>query len=49
MAELAHPGPNFAGEHKPLSEKISVHNLDFFYGKSQALKNINLTLYPPNV
>ena len=45
MAELAHPGPNFAGEHKPLSEKISIHNLDFFYGKSQALKNINLTLY----
>lgn len=49
MAELAHPGPNFAGEHKPLSETISIHNLDFFYGKSQALKNINLTLYPPNV
>jgi len=45
MAELAHPEPNLAGEHKPLSEKILIRNLDFFYGKSQALKNINLTLY----
>src|ERR1019366_4455031 len=37
--------PNLAGEQKPLSEKILIRNLDFFYGKSQALKNINLTLY----
>lgn len=30
------------GPRKPHSEKISVRNLDFFYGESQALKKVGL-------
>ena len=44
MAELAHSESSLAGP-ELLSGKISIRNLDFFYGKSQALKNITLTLY----
>ena len=43
-AELAHSESSSA-RHEPLSVKISIRNLDFFYGKSQALKNITLALY----
>ena len=32
-----------------LSEKISIRNLDFFYGDSRALKDINLPLYGKRV
>ena len=32
-----------------LSEKISIHNLDFFYGKSHALKNISVPIYAKKV
>ena len=28
-----------------LAEKVSIRNLEFFYGDSRALKNINLSLY----
>jgi phosphate transport system ATP-binding protein len=28
-----------------LAEKISIRNLDFFYGDNRALKNINVPLY----
>ncbi len=31
------------------SERISVRNLDFFYGESKALKNINLPIYDRRV
>jgi ABC-type sugar transport system ATPase subunit len=44
MAELAHSKSSLA-RHEPLSAKISIRNLDFFYGKSKALKNITLSLY----
>ncbi len=30
---------------KGLKEKVTLRNLDFFYGESRALKNINLSLY----
>ena len=32
-----------------LAEKISIRNLDFFYGDSRALKDINLPLYENKV
>jgi phosphate transport system ATP-binding protein len=32
-----------------LSEKISIRNLDFFYGDSRALKSINIALYENKV
>ena len=32
-----------------LSDKISVRNLDFFYGDNRALKNINVSLYQGKV
>ena len=32
-----------------LAEKISIRNLDFFYGDSKALKNINIALYQGKV
>lgn len=32
-----------------LSEKLSVKNLDFFYGESKALKSISLPLYKNEV
>ncbi|MBS0520382.1 MAG: phosphate ABC transporter ATP-binding protein PstB [Proteobacteria bacterium] len=38
---VAHAGVSMAG----LSEKVSIRNLDFFYGDSRALKSINLALY----
>jgi phosphate transport system ATP-binding protein len=45
IASVAPP----AVEHKPdsstLPEKISIRRLNFFYGESQALKDINLPLY----
>jgi len=34
---------------KALKEKVTIHNLDFFYGETRALKNINLTLYANRV
>src|SRR6267154_1401304 len=37
----AHAGIDTAG----LAEKISIRNLDFFYGDSRALKSISLSLY----
>ena len=33
-----------AGDTKDLTEKVSVRNLDFFYGKSQSLKNVSLDI-----
>jgi phosphate transport system ATP-binding protein len=48
MAELTDSESNLAREHEPLSEKILIRNLDFFYGRSQALTNVNLTLYRKN-
>jgi len=33
----------------PIAERISVKNLNFFYGSSQALKDINLPLYANKV
>ena len=48
MAELAHSESSLV-RHEPLSVKISIRNLDFFYGKSQALKNITLALYQKKV
>src|SRR5262249_62342203 len=32
-----------------LSEKISIRNLDFFYGDHRALKSINVSLYQGKV
>ena len=37
----SHTGVNAAG----LAEKVSIRNLEFFYGDSRALKGINLPLY----
>ncbi len=34
---------------EPMAERISIKNLDFFYGSSQALKNINVPLYANQV
>ncbi len=34
-----------AGSGKDLVEKVSVRNLDFYYGQNRALKNINVALY----
>jgi phosphate transport system ATP-binding protein len=44
-AALAHSESDLARENEALSEKISIRNLNFFYGRSQALKNITLNLY----
>jgi phosphate transport system ATP-binding protein len=49
MTELGHSESDLAREDEPLSEKISIRNLNFFYGTSQALKNITLSLYERNV
>jgi phosphate transport system ATP-binding protein len=49
MAELANSESELARENESLYEKISIRNLDFFYGKSQALKGINLSLYAKKV
>ena len=48
MTELARSRFDLAGEQK-LSEKISIRNLDFFYGRSQALKHINLSIFANKV
>ena len=32
-----------------LAEKVSVQNLDFYYGDNRALKNINVSLYKGHV
>jgi energy-coupling factor transporter ATP-binding protein EcfA2 len=49
VTELGHSESDLAKKNEPLSEKISIRNLNFFYGKSQALKNITLSLYERNV
>jgi phosphate transport system ATP-binding protein len=49
MAELAPAKFVLAEEPGLPPEKISVRNLDFFYGRSQALKGINLPLYANKV
>jgi phosphate transport system ATP-binding protein len=36
-------------EARGLSEKISIRNLDFYYGETRALKNINVSLYQGRV
>jgi phosphate transport system ATP-binding protein len=42
---VAHAPSSTAG----LAEKISIRNLDFYYGVSQALKDINIALYENKV
>jgi phosphate transport system ATP-binding protein len=44
----ANAAPTTAGT-DGLAEKISVRNLDFFYGDNRALKNVNLSLYSNRV
>jgi phosphate transport system ATP-binding protein len=46
---LSVPPHAAAGDASGLSEKISIRNLDFFYGDSRALKSINVPLYANNV
>ncbi|HEV7872520.1 MAG TPA: phosphate ABC transporter ATP-binding protein PstB [Enterovirga sp.] len=41
------PGTQAAGEARP--EKVSIRNLQFFYGETQALKDISLPLYERKV
>ena len=36
---------NAASNKEDLVEKVTVQNLDFFYGDHRALKNINVSLY----
>jgi phosphate transport system ATP-binding protein len=38
-----------AGSAEGLNEKISIQNLDFYYGDNRALKNINVSLYQGRV
>jgi len=49
MTLLSNPGSDAAegrpAEQESRSEKITIRNLDFFYGASQALRKINLPLY----
>ncbi len=45
MAGLAHSDSDLTRESEALSQKIAIRNLNFFYGSSQALKNITLALY----
>jgi len=46
VASVATPIPQHAtADHADLVPKISIKNLDFFYGDSKALKNISLSLY----
>jgi phosphate transport system ATP-binding protein len=42
VPQVSHAAVSTAG----LQAKVSVRNLDFFYGASRALKNINIELYP---
>ncbi|MBU6462199.1 MAG: phosphate ABC transporter ATP-binding protein PstB [Bradyrhizobium sp.] len=44
-SDISLPKSALAREHEPFFAKLSIRNLNFFYGKSQALKNITLTLY----
>jgi len=46
---LAAPLSRRAVHAEPHSEKISVRNLDFFYGESQALKRVSLPFYANRV
>jgi phosphate transport system ATP-binding protein len=45
VASISAPHVNPAVKSANLAAKIAVKNLDFFYGESKALKNINLSLY----
>ena len=46
MANLIVPSATDpAGSPEALTEKVTVRNLDFFYGDHRALKNINVSLY----
>jgi phosphate transport system ATP-binding protein len=38
-----------AGNAEGLTEKVSIQNLDFYYGDNRALKNINVSLYQGRV
>ena len=38
-----------AGNAEDLTEKISIRNLDFYYGDHRALKNISVPLYQGKV
>jgi phosphate transport system ATP-binding protein len=38
-----------AGSAEGLTEKVSIQNLDFYYGDNRALKNINVSLYQGRV
>src|SRR5215475_529345 len=40
---------NVAPEQARMSEKITINNLDFYYGETRALKAITLTLYEKRV
>jgi phosphate transport system ATP-binding protein len=56
-ASVSHPQPSVAvpiASHASedtanMSAKISIKNLEFFYGESRALKNINISLYENKV
>jgi phosphate transport system ATP-binding protein len=46
VATVAVPSATHAGvDTANLAEKVSIRNLDFYYGESKALKNINISLY----
>src|SRR5512147_3327324 len=46
MANFTVPTVTHAAGHTgDLTEKVTVQNLDFYYGDNRALKNINVTLY----
>ena len=50
MAAITVPTVTHApGNADDLTEKISVRNLDFYYGDNRALKNINVSLYQGKV
>jgi phosphate transport system ATP-binding protein len=40
---------HFAGSSEGLNEKVTVQNLDFYYGDNRALKNINVSLFQGRV
>lgn len=51
-AQASAPTPVAAHEAAPgadLKEKVSIRHLNFYYGESQALKNLNLPLFENNV
>ncbi len=46
VASVSAPVINYAAQEQvALVPKITIKNLDFFYGDTRALKNINLSLY----